>query len=87
LVAGDFFEGLPKSGQSFGSGVFIARTHFHAEADAQICDEIAVIDVTGATGFLRVVADFRSLLATVKGLDGDVDVENPRTSLGSVLAF
>ena len=37
-----------------------------------------VIDVAGATWFLWVVADLRSLLMTVEGLDGDVHVEDPR---------
>ena len=80
LMAGDFFESLPKSGQAFGGGVFIAGAHFYAEADAQICHEITVIDVAGASGLLWVVADFRSLLASVKGLYGDVDVEDPGQS-------
>jgi hypothetical protein len=58
--------------------VFVAGTHFDAEADAQVGNEVAVIDVAGATGFLRVVADLGSLLVAVEGLDGDVDVEDPR---------
>jgi len=58
--------------------VFVAGAYFDAEADAKVGDEVAVINVAGAAGFLRVVADFRALLATVEGLDGDVDVEDPR---------
>jgi hypothetical protein len=77
-LAGEFFEGLPESWQAFGGGVFVAGTHFDAEADAQVGDEVAVIDVAGAAGFLRVITDFGSLLVAVEGLDGDVDVEDPR---------
>jgi hypothetical protein len=77
-LAGELFEGLPESGQAFGGGVFVARAHFDAEADAQVGDEVTVIDVAGAAGFLRVVTDFRPLLVAVEGLDGDVDVEDPR---------
>jgi hypothetical protein len=80
LVTGEFVESLPESGQTFGGGVFVAGTHLHAEADAQVGNEVAVIDVTGAAGFLRVVADLGSLLVAVEGLDGDVDVEDPRQS-------
>jgi hypothetical protein len=77
LVAGEFFSPTPESRQALGGGVLVAGTHFDAEADAEIGDEVAVIDVAGAAGFLRVVADFRTLLVAVEGLDGDVDVEDP----------
>ena len=59
-------------------GVFVAGAHFDAEADAQVGDEVAVIDMAGAAGFLRVVADLGSLLVAVERLNGDVDVEDPR---------
>jgi len=42
--------------------------------------------VAGATGFLRVVADFGTLLVAVEGLDGNVDVENARRSAPSYTA-
>mgnify|MGYP006866084300 CR=1 FL=1 len=77
-VAGEFSKGLPEVGEAFGGGVFVAGAHFDAEADAKVGDEVAVINVAGAAGFLRVVADFRALLVAVEGLDGDVDVEDPR---------
>lgn len=77
LVAGELFERLPEAGQAFGGGVLVSGAHFHAEADAQIGREVAVVDVAGAAGLLRVVADLRSLLAAMEGLDGDVDVEDP----------
>jgi hypothetical protein len=37
-----------------------------------------VIDVAGAPGFYGIVADFRYLLVTVEGFDGDVDIEDLR---------
>ncbi len=77
-LAGEFFQGLPESGQAFGGGVFVAGAHFDSEADAQVRHEVTVIDVAGAAGFLGIVTDFGTLLATVEGLDGDVDVENAR---------
>ena len=81
-MAGEFFEGLPEAGQSFGGGVFVAGTHFDAEADAEVGDEVAVVDVAGTAGFLRVVANFGSLLVAVEGFDGNVDVEDPRQAKG-----
>ena len=58
--------------------MLVAGAHFHAKADTQVRHEVAVIDVAGTTGLLGIVADFSSLLMTVEGLDGDVDVEDPR---------
>jgi len=78
LVARKFFQGLPEAGQAFGSGVFVAGAHLNTKADAQVGNEVAVIDMAGTSRFLRVVADLRPLLASVEGLDGDVDVEDPR---------
>ena len=46
--------------------------------DAQVRREITVIDVAGTSGFCGIVADPGSLPVTVEGLDGDVDVEDPR---------
>jgi hypothetical protein len=45
-----------------------------------------VVNVAGATGFLRVVAGLGILLVAVEGLDGDVDVENARRSAPSYTA-
>ena len=78
LVAREFFQGLPESGQPLGGGVLVAGAHFDAEADAQVRHEVTVINVTGTAGFLGIVADLGSLLVAVERLDGDVDVENPR---------
>lgn len=58
--------------------MFVAGAHFDAEADAQVGDEITVIDVAGAARLLRVVADFGSLLVALERLDGDVDIKDPR---------
>ena len=77
-MTGKFFQGLPKSGETFGGGGFIAGADIDAEADAEIGHEITVIDVAGAAGLLGIVTDFSTLLATVEGLDGDVDIEDPR---------
>jgi len=78
LVARKFFQGLPEAGQTLGCGVFIAGADFNTEANAQVGDEVTVIDMAGTSRFLRVVANRRSLLVPVEGLDGDVDVENAR---------
>lgn len=77
-MTGKFFQCLPESGQTFGGGVFVTGTHFHAKTDAQVGDEVAMIDMAGTAGFLSVVADLGSLLVAVERLDGDVNVENPR---------
>lgn len=53
LVAGEFFQGLPEPGQAFGSGVFVAGAHFNTEANAQVGDEVAGIDMAGTTRFCR----------------------------------
>jgi hypothetical protein len=62
--------------------VFVAGADFNAEAEAQVGDEVAMVNVAGATWFLRVVADLGALLVAVEGLDGDVDVEDPRQAEG-----
>ena len=77
-MAGQFFEVLPEPGQALGGGVFVAGANFHAEAEAKVGHEVAVIDVAGAAGFLRVVADLRSLLVAVERFDGDVHIQDPR---------
>lgn len=63
--------------------MLVAGAHLDAKADAQVGDKIAVIDLAGAAGFLRVVTDGSSLLVAVEGFDGDVDVENARCSAPS----
>ena len=62
--------------------MLVAGADFDAEADAQVGDEIAVIDVAGATRLLWIVANGGTLLMAVEGLDGDVDVEDPRQAEG-----
>jgi hypothetical protein len=42
-------------------------------ADSQVGDEIALIDVAGAVGLLRVVATDGTLLVAVEGLNGVVE--------------
>jgi len=86
LVAGEFSQGLPESGQSFGCGAFVAGADFDAGAEAQVGDKVAVVNVAGATGFLGVVADLGTLLVAAEGLDGNVDVENARRSAPSYTA-
>ncbi len=51
---------------------------FGTKAEPQVGHEVAVIDVAGASGFMRVVADLGSLLLAVEGLYCAVDVEDPR---------
>lgn len=81
LVAGELFERLPEAGQAFGGGVLVAGPHFHAEADAQICHEVAVMDVAGAAGLLRVVADLRSSLTVPSMPSRPGLMPSPRTAL------
>ena len=54
-----------------------ARQHIHTETDAQVRDEVTVIDMTRASRLMRVVADLRSFLVAVETLHGGVDVEDP----------
>jgi len=49
-------------------GVLLAREDFGTKAEPQVGHEVAVIDVAGASGFMRVVADLGSLLLAVEGL-------------------
>jgi hypothetical protein len=61
--------------------MLIARAHFHARTDTQIGHEITVINVTGATWFLGVIANFSTLLATIQRLHCDIDIHDPRLTL------
>jgi ribosomal protein L11 methylase PrmA len=49
---------LPESGQAFGGGVFVAGTYFDTQTDAQVGNEITVIDVAGTSGFYGIAAAF-----------------------------
>lgn len=58
--------------------MLVAGADFDAEHLAQSGHQVGVIRVRGASRFLRVVAQERTLLMPVEHLDGRVAIENPR---------
>ena len=69
-VTGEVFERFPHSGESFGLGVFVARTHYYPEADAQISHKIAVINRARTS---RLFEDYNRFLRPL----GDPKVASP----------
>lgn len=67
MGGGEVSQHVPKPGQASGVGVLVAGAYLDTEADAQVDDEAALMDVAGAGGFLRVLADDGSLLVAVDG--------------------
>ena len=57
-MAGKFSGGLPQAGQAFGSGVFVAGTHFHAKADLEVGHKITVIHMAGTPHLLGIITNF-----------------------------
>ena len=74
---------MPQAGLVFGSGMFVAGTHFHAKADLEVGHKITVINMAGTSWLLGIMANFRPLLAAVKRFHGDVDIQNPRQPQGA----
>ena len=68
----------PQVLQPVHRGVFLSRTHFHIQGHAQGAQKNRVVSVAGAAWLVRVVAQVRSFLVAVDGLDGHIQIRDPR---------
>ena len=68
-------------------GGLLAGLHFHVQDHPRAAPEVGVIEVGGTAAFVGVVAHFGPFLMAVEGLDGGIDVQDPRHAQEGGVAF
>ncbi len=58
--------------------VLVAGLHIHTQHQSQVRQHVGVIAVRRATGLVRIVAEFGTLLLAIQRLDRGIDVQHPR---------